>query len=92
MADATTETVQAEVIKPVKGTVGISFKNPTPQWANIIFRVQFFANKAVLYYLAGTSLIPPDKIKQDILILASVDLFVWGIAKSIGVKPPENND
>lgn len=74
-----------------KGKTVLSFTQPTPMWANWIFRIQFFANKAIMFYLAGTTLISPDNIKQYILILASIDLFVWGVDKSIGIKPPDDN-
>lgn len=82
----------AMVEEQVKGKVGWSIKNPSPLWATYTFRIQFFANKALMLYLAGTDTITPENIKHYLLILASIDLFVWGFAKSIGIKPPESND
>ena len=92
MPESNETTTEVQTTEQSKGKLVISLTQPTPMWATWIFRVQFFANKAILFYLAGTTLIPPDMIKQDILILASVDLFVWGIAKSLGIKPPETNN
>lgn len=85
-----TDQIPAEVVQPVKGTVGISFINPTPMWATWIFRVEFFANKAFLLWMSSTNIIHPEQMKGIVGTLAAIDFFVWGIGKSIGVKPPED--
>lgn len=82
----TEETQQVRTTETIpKGKTVISFTKDTPMWATWIFRIEFFLNKGIMMYLAGT----PNTIvhlKNDILILGIVDFMVWGLAKSIGVK------
>lgn len=80
----------AEVVQQVKGTVGISFNSPTPMWATWIFRVEFFLNKALMMWIASTDIIPSNKLKVVIATFTAVDFFVWGIGRSIGVRPPDD--
>lgn len=77
--------VHSEVTgKTVFGMEGI--KNPTPLWATWIFRTEFVLNKALLYYLSATSLVPASHLKEVILFVTTVDLAVWGMGRLVGVK------
>lgn len=64
----------------------ISLSRPTPKWVNYIFRAQFVLNKAVMFWLSGTTLISPDNVKETILLLATIDLTVWSVGRFIGEK------
>lgn len=85
------DTQEAEVTKQVKGTTTLSFADPTPRWATWVFRVEFFLNKALLMWITSTNIVAPEHIKGVVATLAAIDFFVWGIGRSIGVKPPEND-
>ena len=87
-----TKSVEVETTQQAKGKLVMSVTLPSPMWATWVFRIQFFANKAIMVFLSGTNTISPDHIKQYILILTCIDVFVWGLAKSLGIKPPETND
>lgn len=84
------QTKEVQTTAETKGTLSFSVKYPTPMWATWVFRVEFFANKAFLFYLAGADGFDAHTIKMAILIAGTVDMFVWGIGKSLGIKPPEN--
>lgn len=82
---------EAEVVKAVPGKLGWSIKAPTPFWATLAFRIQFCANKAVMFWLAGTDSMTAAQIKSKVLLLTSIDIFVWALGRSIGIKPPEES-
>lgn len=92
MADEQQPTTEVQVTKTVKGTLGISVTNPTPMWATWAFRIEFFLNKSVLIYLAGTKHMTVDHIQELLLIFSAIDVFVWGIGRSLGIKPPDESD
>lgn len=81
---ATTETVEKDVTQT--GKTVLSFHLPTPKWATYVFRTEFVINKAVAMYLAGTGAIPPEKVKEYLLILTIADFIVWFIARGLGFK------
>ena len=70
----------------------ISFKDPKPKWATWMFRIQFFANKALMFWLSGTKLIKPEDLGEWILALGAIDLVVWGLAQGFGVKKDDYED
>lgn len=86
MSETVHEAQVAEVDKMVAGKTVLSFQLPTPKWATIIFRTEFILNKALMFWMSGTSIIPPEKVKEYILILGAVDLVVWFFGRSIGIK------
>lgn len=76
---------EVQTTKVVTGKVVPSFTLPTPIWATWFFRGEFIINKGLMLYLSGTSHTIVD-LKNDILILTIIDICVWTLAKSIGVK------
>jgi hypothetical protein len=70
----------------MKTKTTISLSDPTPKWVNWIFRIEFVLNKALMFWLASTSLINQDNLKEWIIALTAIDLFVWGIGRFIGHK------
>jgi hypothetical protein len=87
---------QVETAEQVKGTLKIGAQgivNPTPMWATWIFRIEFFLNKALLYYFTTTTTaqMSAEEVKHWLVVLIAIDGFVWGIGKSMGIKPPEDS-
>jgi hypothetical protein len=70
----------------VTGKTVMSFQLPTPKWATYVFRTEFVLNKALTMYLSGTGALPPEKVKEWLLIMSIVDFITWFAARSIGVK------
>jgi hypothetical protein len=68
------------------GKTVMSFQLPTPKWATYVFRTEFVLNKALTMYLSGTGALPPEKVKEWLLIMSIVDFITWFAARSIGVK------
>lgn len=77
---------QVEKDELVQGKTVLSFNHPTPLWATWIFRTEFVGNKALTMYLTGTGALPPEKVKEWLLIMSIVDFVTWFAARSIGVK------
>lgn len=86
MAKDQIQSVETEEV--VKGHTVLSFTHPTPMWATWAFRTEFILNKAAMMWLGGTALIPPEKVKETVLILTIVDFVVWFVARGLGVKKP----
>lgn len=84
-----TQTVQVE--EQALGKLSLSIKSPTPMWATWAFRIQFCFNKAFLFWVTSVDMFNAAELKTIIATCAAIDLFVWGIGRSIGVKPPETN-
>ena len=80
------EIQEVEKTELVKGKTVVSLNLPTPKWATWIFRTEFVLNKAALMYLSGTGAIPPEDVKEYILILSIVDFVVWIAGRFLGVK------
>jgi uncharacterized membrane protein YbaN (DUF454 family) len=85
-ATAAAPIVEVQTTKPVTGKTTFSFRLPTPMWATWIFRTEFILNKALTYWITSTAMVPPNKVKETLLIMASVDLATWTLARSLGVK------
>lgn len=83
MSDQIQQVQQDEI---VQGKTVLSFTHPTPKWATWIFRTEFVANKALTMYLTGTGALPPEKVKEWLLIMTIIDFITWFAARSIGVK------
>lgn len=81
---------EVEVVKSVPGKLAWSIKSPSPMWATWAFRIQFCANKAIMFWLSGTDSMTTSQIKSKILLLTSIDMFVWALGRSIGIKPPDD--
>jgi hypothetical protein len=81
---AETQTVEKDV--EVTGRTVMSFNLPTPKWATYIFRTEFVINKALTMYLTGTGALPPEKVKEWLLMMGIIDFVVWFIARGLGVK------
>lgn len=80
------EIQEVEKTEMIQGKTVLSLNLPTPKWATWIFRTEFVLNKAAMMYLSGTGSIPPEKIKEYILILTIVDFVVWVGGRLLGVK------
>lgn len=64
----------------------ISVSAPTPKWATWVFRIVFFITTGLSFWVAGTNLVP-ESIKVEIMLaFKSLDIIVWGLGKSLGVK------
>lgn len=64
----------------------ISVSSPAPKWATWLFRIEFFANKAFLLWLAATKIITPDNIQEILVAAVAIDTFIWGLGRGLGVK------
>jgi len=83
---------EVSTTKDVKGTVTFAPGSPSPIWATWTFRIIFLANKAATVLIAAEDMFT-DKMKIKIfLYMSAVDLFVWGIAKGLGVKKKDFED
>jgi len=88
MAEETTQ--PAEVTQQVKGNLVVSFNQPTPKWATIVFRAVFLLTTAISLWISGTNLVQEGSKVEVMLALKCLDVMVWGAAQSLGIKPPEN--
>jgi hypothetical protein len=77
-----------------KSTFGISqIGNETPMWAKNIFRVYFFASKAVIGWLGYTKLIPAAYLYETMgFVTLLIDPIVYGLSKMVGVLPEQSEN
>ena len=61
-------------------------KNPTPQWAQNVFRVVLLLTTAVAAWVAGTALIPENYKLEVMLVLKCIDPVIWGLSRFLGVE------
>lgn len=83
----TVETTKAITGTTVFGIAGL--QNPTPKWATWVFRIEFFANKALMMFLSGTHSIPPEQLNEWILWTTIIDTIFWAFARQVGIQKPE---
>jgi len=84
------ETQEVETTKQSTGSLVISLSHPTPMWAIMIFRVEFLLNKAFMMWVSTTNIVPSAKLQMFIGTMTAIDFFVWGIGRSLGIKPPDD--
>jgi len=72
-----------------KTTFGIGqIGKETPMWAKNIFRIYFFASKAVIGWFAYTKLLPAPWIYEAMgIVTLLLDPIVYGLSKMVGVVP-----
>ena len=75
-----------ETTKEVTGKTVISFKKPTPMWATWTFRVVFLLTAAATVIIIGEPNIPDDVKARLFLYMKGLDVFVWGLARGLGVN------
>lgn len=69
-----------------KKTVPFSPMLPTPNWAKWMFRITFALTTAAAFIIASDPHIPDDwKIRLGVW-LKGLDMFVYGISKTFGLK------
>lgn len=86
------EKTPSQIEVPVTGstTFGVgSLSQPTPMWVTWIFRTEFVLNKAVMMWLASTSMVQGDNLKEIIAILTILDFVIWGLGRFVGIKKEE---
>lgn len=84
------ETQEVETTRQSAGSLVLSFKHPTPMWMILVFRVEFFLNKAFMMWVSSSDIIPSTKLKMFLATMTAIDFFVWGIGRSLGIKPPDD--
>lgn len=70
----------------------ISLNKPTPSWVNWIFRTEFVLNKVVLFILGSSALFTPNQVKEAVIWIGALDLFVWGMGRFIGMDKKSFED
>jgi hypothetical protein len=71
--------------------------NPTPEWANWIFRGYFIISKAVVGYLAALATIQQLHISVQLLMVVTLtitllfDPIMYGFSKMFGIVPTAND-
>lgn len=89
MAD---EKQEVSTTKTVSGTVGFNPSAPSPIWATWIFRIVFLLTMVATIIIAGDTHIPNDIKVRIFLYMKGFDVFVWGVAKGLGVKKKDFED
>jgi len=69
----------------------LSFNNPSPQWVTWLFRIEFLITKGLSVWIASTALISAAAKVEILLALSTIDLVVWGFARMMGVKKPDDS-
>ncbi len=65
--------------------------NVTPAWAKYGFRIYFFVSKAVVGWMAATSIIDKETLGEVTLFITLLsDPIVYGVSKMFGVQPEES--
>ena len=65
--------------------------NETPIWAKNIFRIYFFASKALIGWFAYTKLLTPNVIYEAMgVVTLLLDPIVYGLSKMVGVVPEKD--